>query len=119
MDAPHLAEVLAVIIEARARGGRSSRVVRDHQFEFQRLLPLTDGHDLADAAEKRIVRDVYREGQAEVGRELRSPGHPALAELQDFLRRTDSHELAHPKGLQTIQAARRLMPEHVGFDIEL
>src|SRR5258707_4822942 len=107
MDAPHLAEVLAVIVEAHARGGRRSRVVRYQQLEFQCLLPLTDGHDLADAAKKRIVRDVYREGQAEIGRELRGPGHPALAEIHDLLRRTESHELAHPKGMHTIHAAPR------------
>ncbi len=58
-------------------------------------------------------------GRPRSRRQQRGLGHPALAEFQDFLRRADSDELAHPKGLQTVQAARRLMPEYVGFDVEL
>src|SRR5579863_4960940 len=40
MDAPHLAEVLTVIVEAHARRGGSTRIVGDQQLEFQGLLPL-------------------------------------------------------------------------------
>src|SRR6202453_2156637 len=57
-DAPHLAEVLAVIVEAHAGGGRCARIIRNQEFEFQGLLALADRHHLTHPTEERIVRDV-------------------------------------------------------------
>ena len=55
---PRRAEVVAMIVEAHARGRRRVLVERNQQLELQRLLSLADRHDLSDAAEERVVGDV-------------------------------------------------------------
>ena len=74
LQSPHLAKVLAVIVEAHAGGGLCLLVVRDQQLELERLLDLAHRHDLADAAEERVVRDLDGIRQREFLRELLVPG---------------------------------------------
>src|ERR1700727_962324 len=66
-DAPHLTEVLTVIVEAHAGGGRCARIIRNQQFEFQCLLALADRHYLTHPTEERIVRDVDGVRQTQLG----------------------------------------------------
>src|SRR5262249_33004871 len=79
LNAPDLAEVLAVIVEAHAGGGPGARVIRNQQLELERLLDLTDRHDLADAPEEGIIRHVDRVWQGKLVSELPRTGHPAFA----------------------------------------
>src|SRR5580704_16588267 len=52
---PRRAEMVAVIVEAHARGRLFLRVHRNEQLEFQRLLDLAHRHQLAAATEERIA----------------------------------------------------------------
>ena len=97
MNTPDIAEVLAMVVEAHARGWRRCGVIRNQQFEFQRLLALAHRHDLANPAKEWVIRDVDRKGEAQLIREERRTGDPALAKLQDFLWRADTHKLPHPE----------------------
>ena len=86
VDAPHLTEMLTVVVEAHAGGGPGAGVVGDQQLEFERLLQLAHGHQLPHSAEERVVGDVDRVGQLELGGELPGARDPALAERHDVLR---------------------------------
>src|SRR5438270_13655071 len=77
---------LTVVVEAHAGGGPGAGVVGDQQLEFERLLQLAHGHQLPHSAEERVVGDVDRVGQLELGGELPGARDPALAERHDVLR---------------------------------
>ena len=105
VDAPHLAEVLAVVVEAHARGGRRRRdstgsAVRN----FASACSLTHGHDLPDPAEKRIcsatsmVNGRPRSAASSAG----ALGHPASRGIPGFPGGSRfSRTRAHPKGLRS------------------
>src|SRR6516225_8398391 len=57
-QAPGRAEMVAVIVEADARGQLLGGADRDQQLELERLLDLVRGHQLAAAAEEQIARAV-------------------------------------------------------------
>src|SRR5450755_1644167 len=112
VDTPDIAEVLAVVIETHA--GRWARLgmIGNQHLKFKRLLALTDRHDLANPAKKRVISDLDREGQAQVIGDDRGAGDPGLAELEYCLRRADAHEFAHSERLQPVKIQRWLMAEH-------
>src|SRR5262245_48710240 len=62
--APGRTEVIAVVVEAHARGRLLRGAYRDQQLELQRLLDLADRQDLAAATEERIARLIDTVGEA-------------------------------------------------------
>ncbi len=117
-DAPDLAEMLAMAVEAHAGGRLLGGTDRNEQLELQGLFDLVDCHDLADPAEERIARLIDVIGQPQPIGELTRAHDPALAESVDGRGRADADILAHAEGLQAVQAPRRLMAETVAGHVE-
>src|SRR6202035_1754449 len=100
---PRRAEMVAVIIEAHARGRLLGGPDRNKQFELQGLLDLTHRHQLAAAAEERIARGIDVPRQAQLRGENRRPRTSGAAGIIDILRRANAYIFPHAERLQTVE----------------
>src|SRR5208283_1134621 len=117
-EAPCLAEMVAMIIEAHASRGLLFRTHRNQQLIFECLLDLIDRQQLSGASEKRIARKIDLMWQAKLVRDALGAIDPIPSELNDLIRRTDTHIFAHPKRLQPIEMQRRFMTKAIRRNIK-
>src|SRR5215471_4763273 len=117
-DAPYLAEMPLVIVEAHARGRIFRRADRDQQLEFQLLLDLTNRHHLAGSPEEGVAGGRCVMGQRQQVRKLYGPRFPTFAEINDLTRRSHAHIFAHPEGLKPPQFMGTLVPEAVAGHVK-
>src|ERR1700734_726323 len=110
--------MVAVIVEAHARGRLLGGAYRNEQFELQGLLDLAHRHQLAAAAEERIARGIDAPRQAQLLGKTRRPRHPGAAEFIDLFGRADADILSHAKRLQAVEILRRLAAEAIAGDVE-
>src|SRR5271165_1855294 len=118
LDTPGRPEMVEMVIEADTGGRLLGRAHRDQQFEFQRLLELTDRHYLTCPTEERIARgrDLVREPQ--LISQLLSALDPALSELGDLPGGGDADIFAHAERLQAIEIPGGFAPEAIASNIE-
>src|SRR5208283_518129 len=96
-EAPCLAEMIAMIIEAHASRGLFFRTHRNQQLIFECLLDLIGRQQLSGASEKRIARKIDLMRQAELVRDAFRTINPVSTELNDLARRTDTDIFTHPE----------------------
>src|SRR5690242_3357066 len=118
LQAPGGAEVILMIVEAHARRRRFLRVHWNEELELERLLDLTDGHQLAPAPEEGVAGGEQIERKAELITQLFGLRLPALAEGERRFRRAYADVLAHAERLHPAELRRGLSAEAIGFDVD-
>ena len=115
---PRRAEMVAVIVEAHARGRLLGGAHRNQQFELQRLLTCAIAAIISAASKERIARGLDLDGTPSSSANPGAPSEPASRNSITWSGVPDADVFAHPERLQAVDVARGLAAEAIAGDVE-